>query len=99
MGLLLIGTSVNMNMFSTAIAQEIGQYDNSYQQSTYRNDPYGSSYDQSYDYYTYGPQQPSYDQPKSDYSQSSFSGYSEYKTKDKNMNVEQVHSKDSLQVQ
>ena len=73
MASLLMGTSVNMNMFANANAQGMGQYDNSYQQS-YGNDPYGSSYDQSYGYDTqpsYGPQQPSYDQPQhNDYSQS-----------------------------
>jgi hypothetical protein len=85
-------------MFTSANAQGMGQYDNSYQ-STYGNDPYGSSsYDQSYGYDSqpvYGPpQQPSYDQPKQDYSpsydqprqdisQSSYNSYSEYKTKDK----------------
>ena len=44
MASLLLGTSVNMNMFASANAQGMGQYDNSYQ-STYGNDPYGSSYD------------------------------------------------------
>jgi hypothetical protein len=78
-------------MFSNANAQGMGQYDNSYQQPTYGNDPYANSYDQSYSsdpYYgpqqpSYGPQQPSYDKPKSDYGQSSYGDYSEYKTKDK----------------
>jgi hypothetical protein len=91
MASLLLGTSVNMNMFSNANAQGMGQYDNSYQQPTYGNDPYANSYDQSYSsdpYYgpqqpSYGPQQPSYDKPKSDYGQSSYGDYSEYKTKDK----------------
>src|SRR5215211_3459602 len=97
MASLLLGTSVNMNMFTSANAQGMGQYDNSYsQQSTYGNDPYGSSYDQSYGYDTsqqqpqqqpvYGPQQPpSYDKPSYDYSSksSSYSDYSDYKTKDK----------------
>jgi hypothetical protein len=85
MASLLLGTSVNMNMFASANAQGMGQYDNSYQ-STYGNDPYGSSYEQSYGYDTqqyYGPQQPSYDKPKQDYKQSSYSDYSDYKTKDK----------------
>src|SRR5215208_1928011 len=89
MASLLLGTSVNMNMFTSANAQGMGQYDNSYQ-STYGNDPYAnSSYDQSYGYdaqSSYGPQQqPSYDQkPSYDYSsQSSYSDYSDYKTKDK----------------
>jgi hypothetical protein len=92
MASLLLGTSVNMNLFANANAQGMGQYDNSYQQS-YGNDPYGgSSYDQSYGYDTYGPQQPSYgqqqpsyDKPSNDYSssQSSYSDYSDYKTKDK----------------
>jgi hypothetical protein len=72
-------------MFASANAQGMGQYDNSYQ-STYGNDPYGSSssYDQSYGYDTYGPQQPSYDSPRYDYKpQSSYGDYSDYKTKDK----------------
>ena len=43
MASLVLGTSVNMNIFSTANAQGMGQYDNNYQQSTYGNDPYGSS--------------------------------------------------------
>jgi hypothetical protein len=96
MASLMMGTSVNMNMFSTANAQGIGQYNNQYEQSTYGNDPYGSSsydtsysYEQSYDDKSYdkeqyyGPQQPSYDKPKNSYSQSSYSDYSDYKTKDK----------------
>jgi hypothetical protein len=91
MASLLLGTSVNMNLFANANAQGMGQYDNSYQQS-YGNDPYGgSSYDQSYGYDTYGPQQPSYGQQQPSYdkpsydssSQSSYSDYSDYKTKDK----------------
>jgi hypothetical protein len=100
MASLLLGTSVNMNLFSSANAQGMGQYDNSYEQSTYGNDPYASSsydtsysddksyddksYDNSYDKQSYyGPQQPSYDQPRHDYKQSSYSDYSDYKTKDK----------------
>src|SRR5688500_10970030 len=88
MASLLLGTSVNMKMFTSANAQGMGQYDNSYQQQpTYGNDPYGGSYDQSYGYDTqpsYGPQQPPYDQPRYDSSQSSYGDtYSEYKTKDK----------------
>jgi hypothetical protein len=84
MASLLLGTSVNMNMFTSANAQGMGQYDNSYQQQpTYGNDPYGGSYDQSYGYDTqssYGPQQqpsygpeqqPSYDKPRNDYSSQS----------------------------
>ena len=77
MASLLMGTSLNMNMFVSANAQGMEQYG---------NDPYGSSYDQSYGYDSqpvYGPQQPSYDKPRSDYSQSSHSDYSDYKTKDK----------------
>src|SRR5215211_5825709 len=88
MASLLLGTSVNMNMFASANAQGMGQYDNSYSQQ-YGNDPYGSSsYDQSYGYDaqpSYGPEQPSYDQkPSYSYnSQSSYGDYSDYKTKDK----------------
>jgi hypothetical protein len=73
-----MGTSLNMNMFSSANAQGMGQYG---------NDPYGSSYEQSYGYDAqpyYGPQQqPSYDQPRHDDRQSSYGDYSDYKTKDK----------------
>jgi hypothetical protein len=78
MASLLLGTSVNMNMFSSANAQGMGQNDNqyndnSYSQSTYEQDPYGSSsYDSSYETQpsydkqpVYGPQQPSYDQQSS----------------------------------
>src|SRR5688572_21515504 len=82
MASLLMGTSLNMNMFVSANAQGMEQYG---------NDPYGSSYESSYDaqpYYSpqepsYGPHQPSYDQPRHDYRQSSYSDYSDYKTKDK----------------
>ena len=65
---LLIGTSLNMNMFSTAMASgkdkddkrhqynddKRHQYndDNRYQQSTYGNDPYTRSYDMDYSYDT-----------------------------------------------
>ena len=81
----------NMNMFSTAMASEKDRdddkryhYDNNkrYQQSTYEQDRYASSYDLSYSYDT---QQPSYDQqPNYGYSsQSSYSDYSEYETHDK----------------
>jgi hypothetical protein len=96
MALLLMGTSLNMNMFSTAMASEKDRDDkrshygddNRDEQSTYE-DPYvSSSYDQSYGYDSqpvYGPQQPSYDDtPQYDYSsQTSYDSYSEYKTKDK----------------
>jgi hypothetical protein len=114
MGLLLMGTSLNMNMFSTAMASSDKDRDddkkryhhddkkryhdgdkdrNKYQQSSYEPDPYSSSYNMgygydsnSYGYDTYGQQQqqPSYDQPRYDYSsQGSYGDYSEYKTKDK----------------
>ena len=79
MASLLMGTSLNMNMFSSANAQGMGQYENQYDNS-YSQDPYGSSsYDSSYDKQpsygpqqpSYGPQQPSYDQPRNEgYSQS-----------------------------
>ena len=98
MASLLMGTSVNMNMFASANAQGMGQYDNNYQQS-YGNDPYGSSsYDTSYSYddksYDQGRYDKSYDsqqyygpqQPSYDkprYDHSSYNDYSEYKTKDK----------------
>ena len=74
--LLLMGTTLNMNMFSTANAQRIGQYDNSYQQSTY-GEPYPSNYDASYSY----DKKHSYDKPRIDDSQSLYSDkYSQYKT-------------------
>ncbi len=62
MASLLMGTSVNMNMFTSANAQGMGQYDDNSYQSSYGNDAYGSdsSYDQSYGSDSYGPQQPSY---------------------------------------
>ena len=58
MASLLMGTSLNMNMFSTAMASEKDRddkryhydRDNKYQQSTYEPDPYSSSYDMSYSY-------------------------------------------------
>ena len=114
MGLLLMGTSLNMNMFSTAMASSDKDRDddkkryhhddnkryhdgekdkNKYRESSYESDPYSSSYNigygydsNSYGYDTYGQQQqqPSYDQPRYDYSsQGSYGDYSEYKTKDK----------------
>src|SRR5215204_3704359 len=97
MASLLMGTSLNMNMFSTAMASEKDRDDhdnrNHYdddkrnQESTYNQDRYASSYDQSYGYDAepyYSPQQPSYDQkPSYSYSQSSSSDYSDYKTNDK----------------
>ncbi len=95
MASLLMGTSVNMNMFTSANAQGMGQYDDNSYQSSYGNDAYGSdsSYDQSYGSDSYGPQQqpsygpqqqPSYDKPRNGYSsQSSYGDYSDYKTKDK----------------
>ena len=58
MATLLMGTSLNMNMFSTAMASEKDRDDNKryhydkddkYRQSTYGPDPYSSSYDKSYD--------------------------------------------------
>ena len=64
MASLVLGTSVNMNMFSTANAQGMGPNDNNqYEQSTYGNDPYGSSsydtsssYEKSYGDQSYGDQ-------------------------------------------
>ena len=85
MASLLLGTSVNMNMFSSASAQGMEQYDNQYEQSTYGNDPYGSSsydtsysddksYDSSYDKQpSYGPQQPSYGPQQPSYDKPKYS--------------------------
>jgi hypothetical protein len=88
MASLLMGTSLNMNMFPTALAdgkdkdEKRYPYDyNRYQQSTYDQDPYsnnygmGFSYDNSYD-------RASYDQQRYDYTQSSYSDYSEYPTEE-----------------
>ena len=58
MASLLMGTSLNMNMFSTAMASEKDRDDkryhydgdNRYQQSTYEQDPYTSSYGMSSSY-------------------------------------------------
>ena len=97
MASLLMGTSLNMDMISTAMADEKDRDDKRYQQvdndkyrqSTYEPDPYTSSYDSSYGYDTqssYGQQQqqqPSYDIPRYDYSQSSYNDYSKYPTDDK----------------
>ena len=89
MASLLMGTSLNMNMFPTALAdgkdkdEKRYHYDyNRYQQSTYDQDPYSSNYgmgysdDNSYD-------RTSYEQQRYDYRQSSYGDYSDYKTKDK----------------
>ena len=73
MGLLLMGTSLNMNMFSTAMASSDkdrdddkkryhhdDDYKNKYRQSSYDPDPYSYSYDSNYGYDTqpvYGSQQ------------------------------------------
>jgi hypothetical protein len=96
MASLLMGTSLQMNMFPTAMADGKDRDDkryhydgnNRYEQSTYEEDPYLGSYDQSYGYDAqpvYGQQQqPSYDKPQYDYSQTSYDSYSEYKTQDKN---------------
>ena len=78
MASLLLGTSVNMNMFSSANAQGMGQYDNSYQQSTTEMIHMEVvamtkvTVMISQQYYgpqqpSYGPQQPSYDKPRYDY--------------------------------
>ena len=59
MASLLMGTSLNMNMFSTAMASEKDRDDNKryhydkddkYRQSTYGPDPYSSSYNMGYSY-------------------------------------------------
>jgi hypothetical protein len=93
MGLLLMGTSLNMNMFSTAMASSDkdrdddkkryhhdDDYKNKYQQSSYEQDPYSYSYDSNYGYDTqpvYGSQQ----QPSYDiqkYDYSSQGSYGDY---------------------
>ena len=82
---LLLGTAVaNMQMFSNAVAQEYGQHDNRYQQSTYEMDSYEQSYDDSFIY----DKQPSYDkssynddEDKKSYNYDDI--YSKHPTKDK----------------
>src|SRR5918994_2139820 len=103
MASLLMGTSLNMNMFSTAMASEKDRDDDDkryhhddddkskgYEQSTYGPDPYSNNYDMgysydsnSYDINSYD--MASYDQQRYDnsYDKSSYSDYSDYKTKDK----------------
>jgi hypothetical protein len=114
MASLLMGTSLNMNMFSTAMASEKDRDDDDkryhhddddkryqhgddydyknkgYEQSTYGPDPYSNNYDMgysydsnSYDIKSYD--MASYDQQRYDnsYDKSSYSDYSDYKTKDK----------------
>ena len=99
MASLLMGTSLNMNMFSTAMASEKDrddkryQYDddNKYQQSNYEQDRYSSSYDKSYDMdkmYSNNYDKASYDQQRYDnsYDKTSYTiddSYSKYPTKDK----------------
>ena len=100
MASLLIGTSLNVNMLPTAMAdgkdKNDKRYDyddnNKYQQPTYGNDPYSSSYGMGYSYDD-SYDKASYDQQRYDYSQSSYSDknsyntddtYSKYPTKDKN---------------
>jgi hypothetical protein len=87
MASLLMGTSLNMNMFSTAMASEKDrddkryQYDddyNRYQQSNYEQDRYSSSYDNSYDnekMYSNNYDKDSYDQQRYDnsYDKTSYS--------------------------
>ena len=108
-GLLLMGTSLNMNMFSTAMAdgkdRDDKRYhydkDDKYRQSTYGPDPYPSSYNMGYSYDSNSYDSNSYDSNSYDsnkaydmasydqqgydnsYDKSSYSDYSEYKTKDK----------------
>ena len=95
MASLLMGTSLNMNMFSTAMAdgkdkdQERYQYNdnNEYQQSTYEQDPYsstyemGSSHDNSYDMASYDQQR--YDASYDKNAYKTDDTYSKYPTKDK----------------
>ena len=110
MASLLMGTSLNMNMFSTAMASEKDRddkryhydRDDKYRQSTYGPDPYSSSYNMEH----------SYDRATAmTWLHMINKGMMIVMTKDhtvtivttkpriKNMNVEQVHLKDSLPVQ
>ena len=89
MASLLMGTSLNMNMFPIAMAsgkdKDDKRYDyddnNKYQQPTYGNDPYSSSYGMGYSYDD-SYDKASYDQQRYDYRQSSYSDYSEYPTEE-----------------
>ena len=99
MATLLMGTSLNMNMFSTAMASEKDRDDNKryhydkddkYRQSTYGPDPYSSSYDESImdKMYSNNYDKASYDQQRYDnsYDKTSYTiddSYSKYPTKDK----------------
>ena len=84
---LLMGTSLNMNMFSPAIGavgQGMGQYydNNNYYQSTYKKDAYANSYSNSYNY----ERQPSYNNgyDKSSYFMDSYGDrYNDHKDKNK----------------
>src|SRR5687767_2712656 len=89
MSSLLMGTSLNMNMFSSAMAdgkdrddkryQYDYDYNNRIQQSTYGQDSYPNSFDSGYGYDT----KLSYDNPIYDDSQNFYSDrYSQYKTED-----------------
>jgi len=86
MALLLMGTSLNMNMFSTAMADGKDRDDKRYyyddndnrdQQSTYGQDPYPSSYDSGYAYDN------SYSTSYDINSYNADNTYSKYPTKDK----------------
>ena len=99
MASLLMGTSLNMNMFSPAMGamgQGMGQYNynNNGHQSTYEKDAYANSYSNSHDY----ERQPSYhnDYDKSSYFMDSYGDrLMTTKIRLRNMSVEQVHLKAS----
>jgi hypothetical protein len=94
MGLLLMGTSLNMNMFSTAMASSDkdrdddkkryhhdDDYKNKYRQSSYESDPYSYSYDSNYGYDTqpvYGSQQQQPSYDQPRYDYSSQGSYGDY---------------------
>src|ERR687897_3827470 len=96
MASLLLGTSLNTNMFLTAMAEGKDRDDkryhydddyknNRYEQSTYGPYPYASSYNLGHNYDSNSYDMASYDQQRYDnsYDKSSYGDYSEYKTKDK----------------
>src|SRR5215208_6104497 len=94
MASLLMGTSLNLNMFSSAMASgkdnndKRHNYDddhdknNRYEQSTYEQDPYSSNYDKSYSYddrYEIASYDPqSYDRGQSSYGDYGQSSYGDY---------------------
>ena len=110
MASLVVGTSLNMNMFSTAMAdgkdRDDKRYhydnDNRYEQSKYEQDSYSNSYDMGYGYDNLydSNYETTYDKSHDvSYDKNSYkidNSYSKYPTEINHMSVEQVHLKVSL---